>query len=98
MTSAEAGAPSFSVALAPGLLPLGAVAEAPLDGEALPAEHFLGAAVLDVEHVRSLATLERRFWSELHTQGEDAPFVVRGPTYLKARAPLICMRCMRRGP
>jgi hypothetical protein len=44
---------------------------------------YMGPAVLDLELTRSLATLERKFWSELHTPGADAPFVVRGPTYLK---------------
>ncbi|GFH11115.1 DUF1336 domain-containing protein [Haematococcus lacustris] len=33
--------------------------------------------------MKQLATLESRFWGEIHAPGTDAPFVVRGPTYLK---------------
>ncbi|KAG2492963.1 hypothetical protein HYH03_008870 [Edaphochlamys debaryana] len=40
---------------------------------------------LDLAHVQSLSTMPRKYWSELHVPGTDAPFVVRGPTYLKDR-------------
>ncbi|KAJ9521560.1 hypothetical protein QJQ45_008851 [Haematococcus lacustris] len=40
-------------------------------------------ALLDTGNMKQLATLESRFWGEIHAPGTDAPFVVRGPTYLK---------------
>ncbi|KAG2425268.1 hypothetical protein HXX76_013850 [Chlamydomonas incerta] len=39
--------------------------------------------VLDIAWIQSLATMPRKHWSEIHIPGTDAPFVVRGPTYLK---------------
>ncbi len=40
-------------------------------------------AVLDYELMASLSTLERKYWESIHTEGTDAPYNVRGPTYLK---------------
>ncbi|MEW5313170.1 MAG: hypothetical protein WDW38_004759 [Sanguina aurantia] len=40
---------------------------------------------LDMDAIQALSTLEKRFWSDTHTPGNDAPFKVRGPTYLKDR-------------
>ncbi|PNW71078.1 hypothetical protein CHLRE_17g745697v5 [Chlamydomonas reinhardtii] len=41
--------------------------------------------VLDIAWIQSLASMPRKHWSEIHIRGTDAPFVVRGPTYLKDR-------------
>ncbi|KXZ52674.1 hypothetical protein GPECTOR_9g720 [Gonium pectorale] len=49
--------------------------------EGAPGEDFQ----LDLEYVRSLALMPRKYWSEIHLPGTDAPFSVRGPTYLKDR-------------
>lgn len=38
-----------------------------------------------LQRMRQLATCDPRFWLELHVPGADAPFNVRGPTYLKDR-------------
>mmetsp|Transcript_6312 Transcript_6312/g.13904 ORF Transcript_6312/g.13904 Transcript_6312/m.13904 type:complete len:915 (+) Transcript_6312:68-2812(+) len=41
-----------------------------------------------LEAMKAKSTLETRFWDEIHVEGKDAPFVVRGPTYLKDRKKL----------
>ncbi|EFJ41032.1 hypothetical protein VOLCADRAFT_99063 [Volvox carteri f. nagariensis] len=38
---------------------------------------------LDLSRVQSLIKLPRKFWAEVQVPGTDAPFQVRGPTYLK---------------
>ncbi|GLC50722.1 hypothetical protein PLESTB_000412200 [Pleodorina starrii] len=40
---------------------------------------------LDVARVQSLVKLPRKFWCEVQVPGTDAPFHVRGATYLKDR-------------
>lgn len=44
-----------------------------------------GTSTTFLQRMRDLASLDMRFWSELHVPGADHPFNVRGPTYLKDR-------------
>jgi len=41
------------------------------------------AGILDLEKMAQLSTLEHKYWSTIHAEGTDAPYSVRGPTYLK---------------
>ncbi|KAG1680323.1 hypothetical protein FOA52_015413 [Chlamydomonas sp. UWO 241] len=44
-----------------------------------------GGSVLDLAAIKAKCTLEAKYWDEIHAPGTDAPFRVRGPTYLKDR-------------
>ncbi|GIM10649.1 hypothetical protein Vretimale_14246 [Volvox reticuliferus] len=45
--------------------------------------------LLDLARVQSLIKLPRKYWCEVQVPGTDAPFHVRGPTYLKDKKKIL---------
>ncbi|KAG2452092.1 hypothetical protein HYH02_003127 [Chlamydomonas schloesseri] len=79
--AAAAAAAAAVVAMGPRDMPAGAGAEGGGDG----APRYTETMADVLERMRRLAFLDPSVWDQLHQPGKDAPFKVRGPTYLKDR-------------
>ncbi|GFR49260.1 hypothetical protein Agub_g11278, partial [Astrephomene gubernaculifera] len=79
------GAPGHRGASAGGVAPISeeGSSASPSGGAAASAAPDSPRFTLDVQHVLSLASMPRKYWREIHVPGADAPFSVRGATYLK---------------
>ncbi|GFR41631.1 hypothetical protein Agub_g2358 [Astrephomene gubernaculifera] len=79
--NADGSLASAAAAAADGVLAEGAVAGL------VPSPFMQQYETMDdvLDRMRRLAFLEPQVWDQLHQPGKDAPFKIRGPTYLKDR-------------